>query len=122
MATYASAAPAFQGPTSVGNSATQIFNTTGTPIGSPSVDFATGANLGGLSVTNIGSVTCFLGTSSVTASTGTPLKPQDQMILLASGTNHLAAESGATSWNLYAITSSGTTTVEAALVSLPSVV
>lgn len=120
MATYVGAAPALQGPTSVGNSATQIFNTTGTPIGSPTVDFSTGANLGGIMVTNTGSVTCWVGTSSVTASTGTVLLAGDQMVLL--GAKHVAAESGASSWNLYAITSSGTTTVEAGLVSLPSVV
>lgn len=121
MAIFSGTAPALQGPTTVTSSATQIFNTVGTPIGSPTVDFTAGTNLGTLTLINTGSVNCWVGTSSVTAVTGLLLKPGEQLTI-QNGT-HLAAESGAaTSWNLYAITSSGTTTVEAGLASFPSVI
>lgn len=121
MAVFGGTAPAVQGPTTVTSSATQIFNTTGTPISSPSVNFTAGVNLGTLTLINTGQANCWVGTSSVTATTGLLLKPGEQLTI-QNGT-HIAAESGAaTSWNLYAITASGTTTVEAALATFPSVV
>jgi hypothetical protein len=121
MATFVTSAPALQGPTSVGSSATQIFNTTGTPISSPATatEFTAGANLAALTVTNTGTVACWVGTSSVTAATGTPLQ-SGESITFTNG-KHIAAETGTKSWNLYAITASGTTYVEAALATFPSV-
>lgn len=117
MAIFNSSTPSFQGPTSVTSAATQIYSTTGTPISSPAVDFPTGTALAGITVINTGTVTCWVGTSSVTATTGLVLKSGEQ-VTISNGNGHVAAESGASSWNLYAITSSGTTTVEASLVSL----
>ena len=122
MAIFSGSAPALQGPTTVTSSATRIFDTVGTPIGgSYTAQFTAGANLGTLTIINTGSVNCWVGTSSVTAATGLLLKPGEQLTI-QNGT-HIAAESGAaTSWNLYAITSSTSTTVEAALATIPSVV
>jgi hypothetical protein len=113
MPIFNTSAPAFQGPTAVPNTATQIFNTTGTPIGSPTVDFPTGATLTAITLINVGAVNCFLGTSAVTAATGLILKPGEQLTI-QNGT-HVVAETGTTSWNLYAITASGSTTVEVSL-------
>jgi hypothetical protein len=118
MALFANEAPSLQGPTTVTSSATQIYSTTG--ASNPTVNFPAGVNLGSITVINTGSVTCFLGTSAVTAATGLVLKSGEQLTI-QNGT-HIAAETGTTSWNLYAITSSGTTTVEAALATFPSVV
>jgi len=120
MANFVASAPALQGPTSVGNSATQIFNTTGTPISSPTVNFTAGAQLASITVTNVGSVKCWVGISAVSVTTGVPLQAGES-ITITNG-SHKAAESGTSSWNLYAITASGTTLVEAALTSFPSVI
>lgn len=122
MAIFSASAPALQGPTTVTSSATRIFDTTGTPIGgSYTAQFTAGTNLGSLTVINTGTVNCWLGTSSVTATTGLLLKPGEQLTI-QNGT-HLAAETGAaTSWNIFAITASANTTVEVALASFPSVV
>jgi hypothetical protein len=122
MAIFVTSAPALQGPTTVTSSATQIFNTTGTPIGSPAspTEFTAGVNLGALTVTNTGTVACWVGASSVTDATGVPLQAGESFTI--ENGKHLAAESGTKSWNLYAITASGTTTVEAALATFPSVV
>ena len=97
----------------------QIFSTTG--VSSPAtINFPAGVNLGSISIVNTGSVNCWIGTSSLTGTEGIPLKPSEQLTI--QGTVHLSAESGTASWNLYAITSSGTTTVEVALATFPSVV
>lgn len=108
MAIFNGTQPSNQGPTSVTNSATQIYNTTSYN----SINFPTGAALRDITVINTGTVTCFVGTSSVTATTGVPLRSGEQLTIQGS---HVQAESGNTSWNLYAITASGTTTVEASL-------
>jgi hypothetical protein len=121
MAIFSGVAPALQGPTTVTSAATQIFDTIGTPIGTHTTTFTAGTNLGALTVINTGAANCWIGTASVTAVTGLLLKPGEQLTI-QNGT-HIAAESGAaTSWNLYAITASGTTTVEAGLATFPSVV
>jgi hypothetical protein len=122
MANFVASAPALQGPTSVGNSATQIFNTSGTPISSPAAptQFVAGTQLSSVTVTNVGSVRCWVGVSAVSATTGIPLQPGESITL--NGGSHKVGETGATSINLYAITSSGTTLVEAALTSFPSIV
>lgn len=97
---------------SVTSSATQIYNTTSfTAVGGTTYSFLTGATLRDLTIINTGTVTCFVGTSSVTASTGLRLDPGQQLTIQGSNTV------GSTNWNLYAITSSGTTTVEASLAS-----
>lgn len=122
MAIFSGSAPAIQGPTTVTSSATQIFNTSGTPISSPAAPtlFSTGANLGSLTIVNTGAVNAFIGTSAVTAATGLILKPGEQLTL--QNATHLVGETGATSWNVYGITSSGSTTVEVGLATFPSVV
>lgn len=114
MALFNTSAPSAQGPTTVTTSATQIYNTTGTPISSPSTDFPTGSALTAITLVNVGSANCWVGASSVTATTGLILKPGEQLTI-NNGNGHVAAESGAASWNLYAITSSGSTVIEASL-------
>ena len=97
----------------VTSSATQIYNTTSfTAVGGTVYSFPVGATLRDLTIVNTGATTCFIGTSSVTASTGVPLRAGEQLTIQGS---HVQAESGNTSWNLYAITASGTTTIEASL-------
>lgn len=113
MAIFNSSPPSYQATASVTNSATQIYSTTSVTVGSNTYTFPTGVSLSELTVVNTGSVTCFLGQSGVTAVTGTPLKPGEQVTYR--GVGHTAAESGASSWNLYAITASGTTSVIASL-------
>jgi hypothetical protein len=120
MAIFNSSTPSYQGPTTVSNSATQIYNTTGTPISDPTVEFPTGAALSEITVINTGTVTCWVGASSVTDATGTPLKSGEQLTIRGNG--HVAAESGTSSWNLYAITASGSTTVEASLATVDATV
>jgi hypothetical protein len=120
MAIFNSSTPSFQGPTSVTSSATQIYNTTGTPIASPTVDFPAGAALSEITVVNTGTVTCFVGTSAVTAATGLVLKSGEQLTIRGAG--HVAAETGTSSWNLYAITSSGSTSVIASLATVDATV
>jgi len=119
MAIFNTGTPSFQGPTSVPNTATQIYSTTGSS--NPTVNFATGTVLSAITVVNVGAVTCWIGTSSVTASTGIVLKAGEQLTI-SNGNGHVAAESGASSWNLYAITSSGTTSVEVTLATTTYVV
>jgi len=104
----------------VGTSAVQIYNTTNfQPVGAGSaIAFPTGGTLRDLTIVNNGAVTCFVGTSSVTATTGVPLAPGQQLTIQGS---QAVASSGNTSWNLYAITASGTTTIEASLATVVSV-
>lgn len=87
----------------------QIYSTTGTN----GVDFPAGTTLGALTIMNTGTVTCYYGQSGVSASTGTPLKPGEQVTIR--GVGHVAKETGSTSWNLYAITASGSTSITASL-------
>jgi hypothetical protein len=97
----------------VTSSATQIYNTTSyTAVGGTVYSFPVGATLRDITIVNTGTVTCFIGTSAVTAATGVPLRAGEQLTIQGS---HVQAESGATSWNLYAITASSTTTIEASL-------
>jgi hypothetical protein len=120
MAIFNGSAPAYQGTVSIPtNTAVQIFSTTGTS--NPTVNFPAGVNLGAITILNTGLNNCWIGTSSVSATQGVPLKPGEQLTI-QNGT-HLAAESGTTSWNLYAIAAATTpTTVEVGLVTFPSVV
>jgi hypothetical protein len=87
----------------------QIYSTTS----GGGVDFPAGTVLGSLTIMNTGPVTCFYGQSGITASTGTPLNPGEQVTIR--GVGHVAKEVGATSWNLYAITASGSTSITASL-------
>ena len=120
MAIFNSSTPSYQGPTTVTSSATQVYDTTGTPIGAPTVDFPTGAALSEITLINTGTVTCWIGTSSLTGTEGIPLKSGEQLTIRGNG--HVAAESGTSSWNLYAITASGTTTIEASLATVDATV
>lgn len=111
MAIFNSSQPSYQGPTTVTSTATQIYNTTGTPISSPAAptEFPAGAVLSEITMINTGPSVCWIGTSSLTGTEGTPLSVGEQLTIR--GVGHLAAETGTHSWNLYAITASGTTTV-----------
>lgn len=122
MAIFATSAPAFQGPTLVTNSATQIYDTTGTPIGSPTIEFPAGSALSEITMINTGTHTCWVGASSVSDTTGVPLHPGEQLTIRGAG--HVAAETGTTSWNLYAIAASSTTetTVEVSLATVDATV
>jgi len=63
-----------------------------------------------VTIINTGSVTVYLGTSSVTAATGLALPSGAQLTY-----NGYVATTGTTTNDIYGITSSGTTTTEAAL-------
>ena len=122
MAIFNSSQPSYQGPTSVTSSATQIYNTVGTPISSPAAptEFPTGAALSEITLINSGTVECWVGASTVTDATGVPLAPGEQLTIR--GVGHIAGETGTKSWNLYAITASGTTTIEASLATVDATV
>lgn len=88
--------------TSVTTAAVKIFDVT-------SSAFATGATLKNVTVMNTGSVTAFIGIASVTT-TGLRLAPGQQLTI-----NGYSYVKGDTTGDLYAITASGTTTIEAGL-------
>lgn len=113
MPIFNTSTPSFQGPTAVTGTAAAIYSTTGSS--NPTVNFATGTALSAITVINTGAVTCYVGNSSLTTAVGIPLKAGEQLTI-SNGNGHIAAESGVTSWNLYAITASGSTTVEVSLV------
>lgn len=95
--------------TTVTNSATKIFDTT-------SALYATGAALTNVTIVNTGSVACHVGIAAVTA-TGAPLNPGEQLTIY--GYSHIK---GDTTGDLYAITASGSTTVEAGLATVDATV
>jgi hypothetical protein len=105
--------PASQG-TTVSTSAVQVYNNSSYG----GATFPTSTTLSNLTVMNTGTATCFVGTSTVSATTGVPLAPGQQLVIIG---NQTAGTSGNTSWNLSAITSAGTTTTEASLATLVSV-
>jgi len=115
MSIFNTSPPAYQaynaGRNAVTNSATQIYSSTSVTNGS-TFSFPAGSTLHDLTIINTGSVTCYVGSSSVTAATGFPIKPGEQLTIQGQVT---AATSGVLGWNIYAITSSGTTTTEASL-------
>lgn len=88
--------------TTVTNAATKIFDST-------SSKFATGAYLTDLIIINTGTTTCFVGIAAVTT-TGLRLAPGQQITF--TGYKYLK---GDTTGDVYAITASGTTTVETGL-------
>jgi hypothetical protein len=89
---------------SVGSGATvKIFDTT-------SSKYATGATLRDVTIVNIGTVSVFLGSSTVTAAHGLRLDAGQQLTYL--GYSHVK---GDTVGDIYAITSSGTAAVETGL-------
>jgi len=108
MAIFEGAEPALQ-LNSVTNSAKQVFQITGTlPSGTViPAGFSTSTNV---TLVNSGTVTVFIGGSTVTTATGVPLAAGAQLTLQG------------TVVALYGITASGTTLVQAGLASLPSVV
>lgn len=117
MSIFNSSPPAFQaspsgGRSTVTNSATQVYSSTSVTVGSTTYTFPAGVVLHDLTIINTGSTTCYLGSSTVTSSTGLPLKPGEQLTIQGQVT---AATSGVLGWNIYAITASGTTTMEASL-------
>lgn len=108
MAIFEGSEPALQ-VNSVTTAAKQIFQISGT-LPSGTVIPSTFASSSNVTIVNIGSVTVYVGGSTVTTATGVPLAPGAQLTLQGA----VVA--------LYGITASGTTTVEAGLASLPSVV
>lgn len=122
MAIFNSSQPSYQGPTTVTTAATQIYNTTGTPISAPAAptEFPSGAALSEITVINTGPATVWIGSSSVSGTEGTVLKQGEQLTIR--GVGHVAAETGSSSWNLWAITSSGTAVVEASLATVEATV
>jgi hypothetical protein len=88
--------------TTATNSATKVFDTT-------SSLYATGAHLTNLTLVNTGSTTCFIGIAAVTV-TGLRLAPGQQITIY--GYDYVK---GNTAGDVYAITASGTTTIEAGL-------
>lgn len=115
MAIFNTSPPAFQaynaGRNAVTNSATQIYSSTSVTNGS-TFSFPTGSTLRDLTIINTGTTTCYLGSSTVTATTGLPLKAGEQITIQGQVT---AATSGVLGWNIFAITASGTTTTQASL-------
>lgn len=95
--------------TTVTNSATKIFDTT-------SSLYATGAYLNNVTVVNTGDTACHVGIAAVTV-TGLTLNPGEQLTIY--GYSHVK---GDTTGDLYAITDSGTTTVEVGLATVDATV
>ena len=116
MAIFSASPPAYQATASVGNTATQIYNTTSITVGGTTYTFPTGVTLANITVVNTGLVTAYIGSSSVTAATGLVLGAGQQLTIQGS------VAQGSSLWNLYAITSSGTTSVEVSLGTTVSVV
>lgn len=83
---------------SVTNSATLIFDADASGI-------PTNAVLGDITVINTGATTIFVGQSAVTASTGLRCPPGAQITIAGFG-----AKQNSTNFDIYAITSSGTST------------
>lgn len=96
-------ASATQTNTSVGNSATQVFNSNASFV-------ATGASVTNVTVINTGSVDCFLGQSGVTSSTGLRLPAGAQVTF-----HNWSYPKNTSAANIYAITASGTTLVVSGL-------
>jgi len=98
--------------TTVTNSATKIF----TP---KSALYADGAYATDVTIINTGSTACHVGIAAVTT-TGLLLNPGNQVTI--EGYKYAAgASDGDTAGDIYAITSSGTTTVEAGLATVTAV-
>jgi hypothetical protein len=120
MAIFNSSPPSYQFTASVGTGGAAVYSTTSVTVGSNTYTFPTGAALSEITLINTGAVTCFVGSSGVSATTGIPLKAGEQLTIR--GVGHVVAESGSTSWNLHAITASGTTSIEASLATVEATV
>jgi hypothetical protein len=112
VAIFDSGSDAFQTSTP-GTAATLVFGgSTATLAGlSPAV------TLRDVTIINTGATTCFVGSSSVTAAAGLPLKAGQQVTIQGWTTT-----TGTTTNDIYAITSSGTTTCNAGLATVAAVV
>lgn len=95
--------------TTVTNAATKIFDST-------SSLYATGAALTNLTIVNVGSTTCFVGIAAVTV-TGLRLAPGQQLTIY--GYSYVK---GDTTGDVYAITASGTTSIQAGLATVDATV
>lgn len=105
MAIFSTAA-ATQSTASVGNTATLVFDSDATGI-------PTGATIGDVTVINTGATTFFVGQSAVTAVTGLRVPPGAQVTI-----NGFGALQSSTNYDIYAITSSGTSSAIAGPVSV----
>lgn len=94
---------------SVTNSATLVFDSDASGI-------PTGASLGDVTVINTGSATIFVGQSTVTASTGLRVPAGAQVTITGFG-----ALQSSTNYDIYAITSSGTSATLAGLATTEAV-
>lgn len=108
MAIFETTEPALQ-VNSITTAAKLIFQITGTDNAGTVIPAAF-ANSSNVTVVNTGKVTVFLGSSSVTASTGLPLAAGSSITLVGP----VIA--------IYGITSAGTTTTSGALATFPSIV
>lgn len=95
---------------SVTNSATLIFDADASGI-------PTGALIGDVTVINTGSTTIFVGSSAVSATTGLRCPAGAQITITGFG-----AKQSSTNFDIYAITSSGTSTTLAGPVTVEAVV
>lgn len=112
MGVFATSEPQLQ-VNSVTTAAKLIWQISGTlPSGTviPAAFATAGGNITGVTVLNSGTVTLYVGGSTVTTATGVPVGPNSQLTLQGP----MVA--------LYGITASGTTFVEAGLTSIPSVI
>jgi len=109
MATFVGVEPAFQ-VNSVTTVAKQIFQTSGTLPSGTVIAATFAANAYGVTVSNNGAVTLYVGQSAVTAVTGCPVPAGTSLTL----SGKVAA--------LYGITTSGTVTTEVGLTTVASVI
>ena len=100
MALFNQSGPTYQVTSVPANTATQIYNT----LGPSSVGIAAGTVLSGLTVINNGPAVLYVGQdNSVTTAIGVPLNPGASMVL-----EDVNTAGTASTWNLFAITPSGT--------------
>jgi hypothetical protein len=109
MATFVGSEPALQ-VNAVTSSATQIFQTSGTLPDGTVIASSFAANAIGVTVTNTGTVTIYVGGSTVTTATGCPVPAGTSLTLSGKVTS------------LYAITASATVEVLAGLTTVASVI
>ncbi len=131
MSIFNGSPPAFQSTqtagTSVGTAAAgvQIYNagsaTVVTSGGTAFYAFPTTATLSNLTLINVGTATAYLGGAGTpTTTTGVPLMPGAQLTIQGTSATG-AANSSTVSFNLWAITAGGTTSIEASLATVVAV-
>ena len=111
MALFANSSASGQTASVTSGSSILVFNTSASGL-------VTGATLPEILVTNTGTVSCYVGSgTTVTTSTGVLLKAGATLLLTGQ-----SATQGVAAGNLFAITSSGTTTTLSGLASVDPVI